>query len=77
MKKVKLTELENQALFVEQEGFSVENQGKIVGVYYPVIDHQKVKQAKEEMDLVMEKVLQEIGLNEEEYIEFFINVTEE
>ncbi|MGI0481707.1 hypothetical protein ACN4EE_13055 [Geminocystis sp. CENA526] len=71
MKKIELKKLNNQNLFTEKEGFFVENEGKILGIYYPMIDHHKVKQAKEKMDLVMSKILEETGLTEEEYTKLF------
>ncbi|MBR8828107.1 MAG: hypothetical protein DSM107014_09465 [Gomphosphaeria aponina SAG 52.96 = DSM 107014] len=37
------------------------------------INHQEVRKAKEELDLIMEKVLEQTGLTEEEYIKTFIN----
>lgn len=76
MKKVELKELENKNLFIEKEGFFVQNEGKILGIYYPMIDYDKVKDAKEKMDLIMKKTLEETGLTEEEYLELLMNVTE-
>jgi hypothetical protein len=76
MKKIELKELENKNLFIEKGGFFVQNEGKILGVYYPMIDYDKVKEAKEKMDLIMKKTLEETGLTEEEYLEILMNVTE-
>lgn len=77
MKKIELKKLNNPNLFTEKDGFFVENEGKILGIYYPIIDQNKVKQAKEKMDLLMSKILEETGLTEEEYIKLFTNLAEE
>lgn len=76
MKTVKLSELEKQILSAQKEAFSVEHNDKLVGYYYPVVDHQEVKRAKEELELIMEQVLAETGLTEEEYIEAFLKAGE-
>lgn len=44
--------------------------------YKPVIDSQTAKKAKEELDIIMEKVLKEIGLTEEEYVSMFMKIEE-
>lgn len=76
MKTVKLSELEKRVLLAQKEALSVEHNGQLVGYYYPVVDHQEVKRAKEELDLIMEKVLSETGLTEEEYVEAFLKAGE-
>jgi hypothetical protein len=77
MKTVKLNELEKQVLLTQKEPLSIEHDGKLVGYYYPVINHQEVKKAKEKFDLIMEKVLAETELTEEEYVSIFMNRAEE
>ncbi|WP_373480901.1 hypothetical protein [Geminocystis sp.] len=48
--------------------------GKILGIYYPMIDYDKVKKAKEKMDLIMKKTLEETRLTEEEYLDIFMSI---
>jgi hypothetical protein len=71
MKNIQLDELKKDELLMQVEPISIEHQGKLVGYYYPAIDHEKVKKAKEELDAVMEKVLAETGLTEDEYVAVF------
>ena len=68
MKNIKFNELKKEALLTQIEPISIEHNGKLVGYYYPAIDHEKVKKAKEELDAIMEKVLAETGLTEDEYL---------
>ncbi len=77
MKNIKLAELKKEALLTQIEPISIEHNGKLVGYYYPVIDHEKVRLAKEELDTVMEKVLAETGMTEDEYISMFMSIKEE
>lgn len=77
MKIVKLNELSKQALLTLKEPLTLEHDGIPVGYYYPVINHQEVKKAKEELDSIMDKVLDKTGLTEEEYVEQFLKVVEE
>jgi len=37
---------------------------------------EEPKKAKEELDIIMEKVLKEIGLTEEEYVSMFMKIEE-
>lgn len=73
MKNIKLTELKKEALLTQIEPISLEHNGKLVGYYYPAVDHEKVKSAKEELDTVMEKVLAETGMIEDEYLAVFLS----
>jgi hypothetical protein len=68
MKNAQLNDLEKQALLTPNEPLSIEYNGKLVGYYYPVINHQQVKNAKEELDAIMSQILAETGLTEEEYL---------
>lgn len=77
MKNIKLTELKKEVLLTQIEPISIEHNGKLVGYYYPAIDHEKVKSTKKELDTVMEKVLAETGMTEDEYISMFMNAKEE
>jgi hypothetical protein len=77
MKTIKLNELSKQALLTLKEPLFIEHDGSPVGYYYPVINHQEVKKAKEELDSIMAKVLAETGLTEEEYVAEFLNAYEE
>lgn len=72
MKTVQLNDFEKQVLLAEKEAISIEHNGKLIGYYYPVVDYQKVKEAKQELDALMEKVLAQTGLTEEEFIETFM-----
>ena len=76
MQLVKFNELEKQALLTQKEPFSLEYNGKIVGYYCPIINHQEVKKAKEELDLIIEKMLAQTGLTEEEYVSTFMEMAE-
>ncbi|EAM51014.1 hypothetical protein WH8501_25920 [Crocosphaera watsonii WH 8501] len=76
MKNIKLDELTKEALLTQKEPISIEHNGKFVGYYYPAIDHDKVKVAKEKLDTIMEKVLAKTGLTEDEYLSMFMNVQE-
>ena len=76
MKTVKLNELEKENLLTLKEPLVIEHDGKLVGYYYPVINHQEVKKAKEELDMIMEKVLAETELTEEEYVSNFMEMVE-
>ena len=77
MKTIKLNKLEKQALLTQKEPLSIEHNGKIIGYYYPIIDYQEVKKAKEELDVIMEKVLAETELTEEKYVSKFMKTVEE
>ena len=74
MKTVKLNELEKENLLTIKEPLFIEHDGKLVGYYYPVVNHKEVKKAKEELDVIMEKVLAETELTEEEYASKFMEV---
>ncbi len=76
MKTVKLNNLGKENLLTLKEPLFIEHNSKIVGYYYPVINHQEVKKAKEELDLIMEKVLAETELTEEEYASTFMEADE-
>lgn len=76
MKILKLNELSKQALLTLKEPLALEYDGNPVGYYYPVINHQEVKKAKEELDSIMDKVLAKTGLTEEEYVEQFLKAVE-
>ena len=76
MKTVKLSKLGKENLLTLKEPLFIEHNGKIVGYYYPVINHQEVKKAQEELDLIMEKVLAETELTEEEYVSTFMEADE-
>ena len=76
MKTVKLNELEKENLLTLKEPLVIEHDGKLVGYYYPVIDRQEVKKAKEELDVIMEKVLSTTELTEEEYVSNFRETVE-
>jgi hypothetical protein len=76
MKSIKLSNLENLALSMPKEPLSIENEGKLLGYYYPVIDHQQVKKTKEELDSIMNRVLAETGLTEEQYLAIFLGEDE-
>lgn len=76
MKTVKLNELEKEALLTQKEPIAIEYNSKIIGYYKLVIDSQTAKKAKEELDIIMEKVLKEIGLTEEEYVSMFMKIEE-
>lgn len=69
MKKVEVKELQNQVLLKEREALLVENEGKLLGYYYPVNDIQEVNIAFEEMEKIVEKVMQETGWTEDELVE--------
>lgn len=76
MQLVKFNELEKKALLTQKEPLFLEYKGKIVGYYYPIINHQEVKKTKEELDVIMEKVLAQTELTEEEYVSTFMETTE-
>ncbi len=76
MKTVKLNELEKENLLTLKEPLFIEYNSKLVGYYYPVINHQEVKQAKEELDVIMEKVLAKTEFTEEEYASKFMEANE-
>lgn len=76
MQLVKFNELEKQTLLTQKEHLFLEYNGKIVGYYYPIINHQEVKKTKEELDVIMEKVLAQTELTEEEYVSTFMETTE-
>lgn len=76
MKTVKLNELEKEALLTQKEPIAIEYNSKIIGYYKLVIDSQIAKKAKEELDIIMEKVLKEIGLTEKEYVSMFMKIEE-
>lgn len=71
MKNINLCDLEKQELLALTEPLAIKNNGNLVGIYYPVVNHQEVKETKEKMDLVMKQVLAETGLTEDEYISMF------
>lgn len=73
MKVIQLSDLEKQALLATREVISVENNGKLIGYYHPIVEQKEVEQAKKELDQVMEQVLTETGLTEEEYVTLFMN----
>ena len=77
MKTVKLEELVKQGLLTQKEPLYLEHNVKLIGYYYPVINHQEVKKAKEKLDEIMEKVLAETKLTEEEYLSKFMQAFEE
>jgi len=68
MKSIKFNELNKDELLTQTEPISIEHNGKLVGYYYPAIDHEKVKKAKAELDAIIEKVLVETGLTEDKYL---------
>lgn len=76
MKNLKLNDLEKQLLLTQKESLSIEHNGKLVGYYYPVINHQQVKKTKETLDDIMDKILAETGLTEEEYVSTFMDNNE-
>ncbi len=76
MKTVKLNELEKENLLTLKEPLIIEYDGNLVGYYYPVINQQNVKKAKEKLDVIMEKVLAETELTEEEYVSKFMEADE-
>ncbi len=76
MKTIQLNKLEKDGLLTQKEPIAIEYNNKLIGYYYPVIDYQEAKKAKEELDIVMEKVLEETGLTEEEYVSMFMNIEE-
>jgi hypothetical protein len=76
MKTIQLNELKKEALLTQKEPIAIEYNNKIIGYYNPVVDYQKAKKAKEKLDLIMEKVLEETGMTEEEYVSIFMNIEE-
>ena len=77
MRTIKLNQLEKESLLTLKEPLLIEHEGKPVGYYYPVINQQKVQKAKEELDVIMDKVLAETELTEEEYVSKFLKAVEE
>jgi len=43
MKSIKFDELNKDELLTQTEPISIEHNGKLVGYYYPAIDHEKDK----------------------------------
>ncbi|MDJ0659478.1 MAG: hypothetical protein QNJ42_08300 [Crocosphaera sp.] len=76
MKIIQLSKLKQEDLLTQKETIAIEYNNKIIGYYNPTIDYQKAKEAKEEFDIIMEKVLEETGLTEEEYVSMFMNLEE-
>ncbi len=72
MKSIDINNFKNIDTLTQKEVLAVEKEGEIIGYFYPVSNEAKVKQAKQDLDEVMEKVLQETGLTEEEFIEMFM-----
>jgi hypothetical protein len=68
MKKVEVKELQNQVLLKEREALLVENEGKLLGYYYPVNDQENLEKLWENLDEVLEKAEQESGMNRENLI---------
>lgn len=77
MKNINLCDLEKKELLALTEPLAIKNNGNLVGIYYPVVNHQEVKKTKEKLDLVMKQVLAETGLTEDEYISMFFGANEE
>ncbi|WP_107671007.1 hypothetical protein [Cyanothece sp. BG0011] len=73
MKTIQLSKLKQEDLLTQKETISIAYNNEIIGYYNPVIDYYEAKKAKEELDIVMEKVLKETGLTEEEYVSMFMN----
>lgn len=76
MKIIELNELKKEVLLTQKEPIAIQYNEKIIGYYNPTIDYQEAKKAKEELDIIMEKVLKETGLTEEEYVSMFMNTEE-
>lgn len=76
MEKLQLNKFKKKTLLTKKEPIAIEYNNKIIGYYNPVVNDQEAKKAKEELDKIMEKVLQETGLTEEEYVSMFMDIEE-
>ncbi|MDJ0730372.1 MAG: hypothetical protein QNJ33_10320 [Crocosphaera sp.] len=74
MKIIQLNELKKDALLTQKETIAIEYNNKIIGYYNPIVDYQEAKKPKEKLDVIMEKVLEETGMTEEEYVSMFMNI---
>ncbi|MEA5509450.1 hypothetical protein VB715_06710 [Crocosphaera sp. UHCC 0190] len=77
MKTIKFNNLEKQDLLNKKEPICIEHNSKQIGYYYPITEYKDIKEAKEELDVIMEKVLTETELTEEEYVSMFMSTVEE
>ena len=72
MKSIDIDNFKSLDASTQQEILAIKKDGKIIGYFHPVDRESQIKQAKQELDEVMTKILQETGLTEEEFIEVFL-----
>ncbi len=66
MKKIELNQLQTEALIVGKEAFYLQQNGKLLGYFYPVSDHNKAEfdALWKRLDKAVERVMAETGLDE-------------
>ncbi|MBC6424410.1 MAG: hypothetical protein GDA38_25230 [Hormoscilla sp. SP12CHS1] len=71
MKKVELHELQEQMLLAGKAGLEVQQNGKLLGYFYPVLQQDKaeVDALWERWEKVLDRVMAETGLDEEGLVE--------
>ncbi|MGB5596352.1 MAG: hypothetical protein WBM32_21385 [Crocosphaera sp.] len=76
MKTIKFNNIEKEDLLKQKEPICIEHNSKQIGYYYPITEYKDIKEAKEELDVIMEKVLAKTELTEEEYVSRFMSAVE-
>lgn len=71
MKKVELHELSNQVLVTGKEALAVEQNGKLLGYFYPVVKPNKAEADAlwDRLDKVLDKAAAESGMDREALID--------
>ena len=71
MKKVELNELQNRVLVAGKEALAVEQNGKLLGYFYPVVKPDKAEADAlwEKWEKILDRVMAETGLDEEGLVE--------
>ncbi|NEQ74798.1 MAG: hypothetical protein F6K23_18165 [Okeania sp. SIO2C9] len=71
MKKVELHQLQTEILIARKEALAIENHGKLLGYFYPIVQKNKVEVDAlwERLDKAVERVIVETGLDEEGLVE--------
>ena len=75
MKKAELNQLTEAILHSQKEAITVVHEGKVIGYFYPMNDLESVSETKDELAIVLDKVMAETGLNEEELVKAFTEET--
>jgi len=75
MKKAELNQLTQAILHSQKEAITVIHEGKVIGYFYPNNDLESVSETKHELASVLDKVMEETGLNEAELVKAFTEET--